>query len=162
MIGAGTIGRADFAGVEVLQDQPASGSEPGDEFVENLETRWNMLQHEPFVNEIPRTLRYRAGRDVQLAHLELRAAIVLEPSCVEINRHHLTVAPDPGGEPTGDRTTARPDLQAAVARLHADAVQVSDRDRIEGLLQALEACTRLRMHVVHQVRGLRHGDHLDS
>ena len=121
-----------------------------------------MLQHEPFVDEIPRTLRYRPGRDIQLEHLELRAAIVLEPSRVEIDRHHLTVAPDSGGEPSGDRTTARPDLQTAGTRLHADAVQVGDRDRIEGLLQALEACTRLRMHVVHQVRGLRHGDHLGS
>ena len=44
VIGADAIGRADLASIEVLEDQPASRSEPGDEFIEHVETRRHMLQ----------------------------------------------------------------------------------------------------------------------
>ena len=100
--------------------------------------------------------------DVELLHLELRAAVVLEPSGVEIDGHHVPVRPDLAGEPTGDRTTAGADLQAARAGRHPHPAQVTDRDRIEGPFQPLEPRTRLRMLVVHQVRGLRHADHLGT
>ena len=99
---------------------------------------------------------------VELAHLELRAAVMLEPSGIEIDRHHVPVRPDLRGEPAGDGTAPGTDLQAAGARLDTDTAQVTDRDRVEGLFQPVEPCRRLRMFVAHQVRGLRHGDHLDT
>ena len=102
-----------------------------------------MLQHEPFVDEVPRTIRYRSGHDVQLAHLELRGAVVLEPSVSRSTARTCPSGPDLRREPTGDRTTAGSDLQASGARLETDTIQMTDRDRIEGPLQPLEACTRL-------------------
>ena len=162
VVGSGTIGRADLAGVEVLQHQPAPWREPGHQLIEHVEPGRDVLQHEPFMDQIPRAFRDRSAHHVELTHLELRAAVVLEPSGVEIDRHHVPVRPDPGGEPTGDGTTPATDLQAAGTRVDTDPAQVTDRDRIEGPFQPLEPCGRLRMLVAHQVRGLRHGDHLDT
>ena len=162
VVGAGTVGCADFASVEVLRHQPAAWGEPGDQLIENVESCRDVLQHEPFVDQIPRALRDRSGHHVELTHLELRVAVVLEPSGVEIHGDHLPLRPNPGGEPTRDGTTPGTDLQAAGARADTDAAQVTDRDRIEYPLQTLEPCRRLRMHVAHQVRGLRHRDHLDT
>ena len=101
VVGSGPIGRADLAGVEVLQHQPAAWCQPGDQLIEDIEPGRDVLQHEPFVNEVPRALRYRSGHDVELPHLELRAAVMLEPSGVEIDRHHVPARPDPGRRASG-------------------------------------------------------------
>ena len=158
---AATIGRADLAGVEVLDDQPAARCEPGNQLIEHVEAGRDVLQHEPLVDEVPRALRDRAGHHVELLHLELCAAVVLEPSGVEVDGHHLPLGTDARGEPAGDRATTGPDLQAPVARPHPDAREVLDRDGVEASFQSIESSRRLGIRIAHQVRRLSHGDHLD-
>ena len=162
VVGSGPIRRADLAGVEVLHDQPAARREPGHQLIEHVKAGRDVLQHEPFMNQVPRAFRDRSAHHVELTDVELRAAVVFEPSGVKINRHHVPVRPNPRGEPPSDGTTPATDLQAAGTRVNTDTAEVTDRDRIERVLQPLEPPGRFRMLVAHQVRGLRHGHHLST
>ena len=117
MIGSVAIRRADLARVEVLEDDPATRGErrrracrarrAGRGCAASTSRSW-MRSHGPSgIGSVTTSTSLR---------LELRAAVVLEPPRVEVEREHTTRRADLPRHPPSDRASASTDLEAAATR----------------------------------------------
>ena len=109
------------------------------------------------MDEIPRPLWNRVGDDVDVPRLELRAAVVLEPARVEVEREHATRRSDLPSHPPRDRASTRTDLEATATRAETCACEMCDRQVVERALEASEPIDRRGIGVREQVLGLTHG-----
>ena len=162
VVGSAAVGGADLAGVEVLEDDPAAGRERVDHPIEHLQAGRHVLQHEALVDEVPRAGRQRIRHQVEAAHVELGELVGLEPRHVEVGGHDATGRPDLRGHPDGDRTAAGTQLEAAPAGPDPDAAEVLRGERVERLLQRVEADDRLRSGVREEVLRFTHRAHATS
>ena len=154
VVGPGPVDGAHLAGVEVLDQDHATGRQRIHQAGEHVESLGDVLKHQPLVDHVPRAGRDGLRHEVQCAHFELRAAVTPAPAGVEVHGQH-----PPGGHPLdppsiGQSIRSRTHLQAARPRRQPQSRQVAAGDGIEHGLQPGEAIGRLELGVRQEVRRL--------
>ena len=85
VVGPGPVDGAHLAGVEVLDQDHATGRQRIHQAGEHVESLGDVLKHQPLVDHVPRAGRDGLRHEVQGAHFELRAAVAPAPAGVEVH-----------------------------------------------------------------------------
>jgi hypothetical protein len=111
------------------------------------------------VDEVELALAQVVLEQIVDADLEVRVRELGHPSRVEVRRHHASVGCDAVAQPRRDRAAAGADLQAAPPRRHPTRLELTDRPRVEELLERVQPLALDRERVVEGVGLLvrRHG-----
>ncbi|HEX6419010.1 MAG TPA: hypothetical protein VFZ77_10960 [Acidimicrobiales bacterium] len=129
----GRVGRhehVDRAQVVVVDDQPAPGSQGGDELARHGGGVGQVPEDEAGVDQVVARRLDRVPGDVVVADLEVRAGQRLEPPRLDLGGHDVAAGPDPPQQPGGDAAGAGADLQAAPARPDPESVEPAEGEGV--------------------------------
>lgn len=127
------------AEVGVLHQQPATRREPGGHASQRIHALRQLDENRACVDQVERTLGELVDPNVVAEHLQVRERELSQEIGLQVGGGHPAARPDLAAQPACDLAAAGADLQAAGTGSEPEAVDATDRGRVQPLLKELEA-----------------------